>query len=190
MNMFERFSLSREMSIKDGEIILDGQRLTILPVSFVGRYLLYLKNKEDQAKRIYEIMKNGFIEYSTSLGKEYQLSYRDFLDRWVKYCDVGGWGIVKYQLVEKEDNYGFLHIKNLPLHIYLKNKGMKEPSDPIWEGLIAGALRSTFKIEIDVIEVSCICSGSDVCIFYWGPKEYLKSKFPEITSKRFGEDIK
>jgi predicted hydrocarbon binding protein len=188
MNMFEKFSLSREISMKDGEIILDQQRLTLLPVNFVGNYLIQVKDNQKQQRILYEVMKKGFIEYAMKLGKEYFLSYRDFLDRWVKYCDFGGWGIVKYQLVEKEENCGFLHIKDLPLHLYLKSKGVKEPSDPIWEGLVAGSLMTTFKGEIEVVEVKCICSGNDVCVFYWGPRKYLKNKFPEIVSKRFGGD--
>jgi|GEM_PF-4163608 hypothetical protein len=188
MNMFEKFSLSKEVSIKEGEIILDSARLSMLPISFVGNYLLKLKEDQVQARKLYKVMKQSFVVGdAVPLGKEYHLTYKDFLDRWVKYCDFGGWGIVKYQLVEKEGSYGFLHIKNLPSHLYLKNKGVKELSDPLWEGLIAGSLTSTFNVDIDVVEVNCICSGNDVCVYYWGSIEYLKKKFPEIVSKRFSD---
>jgi predicted hydrocarbon binding protein len=188
MNIFERFMLSREVLIKEGEITMDSQRVVILPVNFLGNYTLKYNNEND-AKGIYEIMKRGMIDYSVPIGKKYALAYRDYLDRWVKYCAFGGWGIVTYRVVETEGKIpnGVVEIKELPLHKYLKNKGISEASsDPLFDGLIAGSLSTTFNKNIDILEVKCICAGDSSCVYYWGSKEHLTSTFPKIASKRFG----
>lgn len=187
MNIFEKFSLSREVVMKEGEIVMDKQRMTLLPVNFIGLYSLSLKDELNEAKNLYNSMKSGVFKFSIPLGKEYLLTYKDFLDRWVKYSAFGGWGIVSYQLVDKENNYGFLKIKDMPLHMYLKSKGLKSASDVIFEGLIAGSLSSTFKADVDVIETKCVCSGNDTCVYYWGSLAYLRQKFPDMVSKRFGD---
>ena len=186
MNIFEKFSISREIIINEGEISLDKQRIVFLPVPFVGLTLIKLKNNYSEMQKIYENMKKGAIDWAIPLGKEYGLAYKDFLDRWIKYTAFGGWGITEYQLIEKDKSYGFLRIKNLSLHIYLKSKGIKEPSDVIFESLTAGSLSGSFNVNIDVIEVECICAGDEFCVFYWGPRDYLINKFPEIAKKRFG----
>jgi len=190
MNIFERFSLSREIIMREGEIILDQQKMQILPVNFIAAYQLRLKDSPGKLLELYESMKNGMIKYSKPLGKEYSFSYRNFLDRWVKYTTFGGWGIAEYKLIEETSNYGFLHIKNSPLHLNLKAKGITEPFDVFLKGIIAGALSGTFKADIDVIETKCVCAGNDVCIYYWGTKEYLQKKFPEIVSKQLTRDQK
>lgn len=190
MNIFEQFSLSREVIVKDGEIDMDDQRVVIFPVSFIGLYTLKYNNNPEKGKRFYDAMKSGMINYSVPLGKEYKLSYRDYLDRWVKYCAFGGWGVVSYQLIETEGNtpHGIVQIKGLPLHIYLKGKGVSSASsDPLFEGLIAGSLSTTFKTNVDVIETKCICAGDEVCVYHYGSEQYLLEKFPEYASKRFGD---
>lgn len=187
MNIFEEFSLSRELTIKEGEIMMDLQRIVIFPTSFIGQYVLKIKDDKQKSQLLYECMKAGMIKYSKPLGKEYALSYRDFLDRWIKYCAFGGWGLVKYQIIEEQKNYGVLTIKNMPLHLYLKNKGVHEPVDPLFDGLIAGSLSGTFNTNIEVIETKCVCSGNEECVYYWGTKEYLRERFPELISKKLGD---
>ncbi|MDE1865616.1 MAG: hypothetical protein KGH94_03200 [Candidatus Micrarchaeota archaeon] len=190
MNIVDKFMLSREVVIKEGEIKMDKQRVIILPIDFIGLYTLKFNNKQ-LAPKLYESMKSGMIDYSVPIGKEYGLSYRDYLDRWVKYCAFGGWGIVSYKLVETDGiPHGIVEIKGLPLHMYLKSKGITEASsDPLFDGLIAGSLSTTFKTNIDIIEAKCICAGDESCIYYWGNKEYLIKNFPRLAAKRFG-DIK
>ena len=186
INLFELFSVSRQVVIEEGEITLNKQPVAIFPVSFLGDYILNLKGDIREERQLYESVKKGMVEFSVSLGEEYQLTSRIFLDRWIKYCGFAGWGKVSYKIGEKE-NCGILSIAGLPLHKYLKDKGVRVPSDPLFEGFIAGSASGTFKSDIDVIETECICSGSDVCIYYWGPKEYLKEKFPDRYEKLFGE---
>lgn len=180
MNIFEKFLLSREVTMKEGEITLDRQRVLMFPVNFIASYTLKLANNEQEGKKLYEIMKKGMYDFSVPLGKEYGLSYKDFLDRWVKYNAFAGWGIVEYRVVNPEAARGFLTYKNLTLHMYLKSKGVKKHSDRLLEGIIAGALSSTFKVDIDVVETQCVCSGSDLCVFHWGPRSYLEEEFPEL----------
>lgn len=188
MNIFDQFMLSREVVIREGEITMDDQRVIILPVSFIGLYTIK-SNTDERAKRLYEVMKRGMIDYSVPIGKEYGLAYKDYLDRWIKYCAFGGWGIVSYKLVETgSDPYGVVEIKGLPLHMYMKKKGVSEASsDPLFDGLIAGSLSTTFKKDIDVIEVKCVCAGDDSCVYHWGSKDYLIKSFPEIAAKRVGD---
>lgn len=186
MNIFEEFSVAREVELKEGKMTVDKQRTIFLPTNFMGMYSLNIKDNSKQPMELYESIKNGMINTSKVVGKEYMLSYKDFLDRWVKYCAFGGWGMVNYQLIEKE-GIGLLNIKNLPMHMYLKNREIGEFPNVIFEGIIAGSLSGTFNLDIDVIEVKCICSGNDMCVYYWGPRKYLIEKFPEITSKRFGD---
>ena len=188
MNVFEEFMTLREVVIDKGKITMDRQRIILLPVNFLGRYSIKLAQNPEIARKLYDAMKKGMIEYSQPLGKEYALTYRDFLDRWVKYCAFGGWGLVEYELVENEKNFGYLRVRNLPLHLYLKQMGVKEPSDVIFEGLIAGSASGTFRTDIDVIEVKCVCSGDTECIYYWGSRDYLREKFPEMSEKRFGSE--
>lgn len=187
MNIFEKFSLSREVIMKEGEIKMDDQRMTLLPINFVGIYSLTLKNDPHKARNFYNCMKKGMANFSIPLGKEFHLTYKGFMERWAKYAAFGGWGVVEYELIDNEKNYGFLKVKGLPLHVYLKNKGLRSASDVIFEGLIAGSLSSTFKADLDVIETECICSGKDACVYYWGSKEYLTKKFPDIASQKFGD---
>lgn len=189
MNIFEQFSLSREVIMKEGEIVMDQQRVIVLPVSFIGLHTLKYHRDLEKGKKLYDLMKKGMIDYSVPLGKEYKLSYKDYLDRWVKYCAFGGWGLVTYQLIEKEgESHGIVEIKGLPLHMYLKSKGVTEASsDPLFEGLIAGSLSTTFKKDIDVIEAKCICADNPSCVYYWGSKEHLSKLFPELAAKKFGE---
>lgn len=189
MNLFERFSLSKEIKIKEGEITLDTQRVIILPISFMGQLSIKLKEDGERRIRLYDSIKNGMPAFAMPIGKEYQLTYNSFLDRWVKYTAFAGWGIAEYQVIEKEKGWGFLHIKGSPLHLYLKRKGIKEPIDVIVGGLIAGSLTSTFKSNIDVIETGCVCNGEEFCTYYWGSREYLEKKFPKIVSRWLG-DIK
>lgn len=186
MNVFEKFSLSREIAMREGEIVLDQQRILMFPVEFLGTYAFNLRDKPEQAYKLYEAMKKGQIAFSIAIGKAYLLDYKTFLDRWIKYCEFAGWGIVTYQLIENDGKYGFLQIKNLPMHQYLKAKGVTEPFDVLFEGLIAGSASGTFKANLDVVETQCVCSGNDVCVYYWGTKDQLLEKFPNISSKRFG----
>ncbi|MDE1823187.1 MAG: 4-vinyl reductase [Candidatus Micrarchaeota archaeon] len=183
MNIFERFLLSREVTVREGEITLDQQRVIMLPVNFIASYTLKLANDKAEGRKLYEAMKKGMFAFSIPLGKAYGLSYKDFLDRWIKYNAFAGWGIVEYQLIETDTTRGFLTYKNLTLHLYLKGKGITEHSDRLLEGIIAGALSSTFKVDIDAVETKCVCSGNDVCVFYWGPRSYLRKEFPELISK-------
>ncbi len=187
MNIFEKFSLSREVIFKEGEITLDKQRVMMIPLNFIMDYSLKIKNNPREARKFYDTIKNGMMTFSMPLGKEYGLSYRDFLDRWVKYTAFAGWGIVKYEAIDTDTNTGFLTIKDFSLDLYLKGRGVKEPSDRLMEAMIAGSLSATFKTDIDVIEAKCICSGNDVCVYHWGPRSYLAKKFPDIVSKRFGD---
>ncbi len=187
MNIFEKFSLAKEVNIEPGKITMDKQRIVILPVNFVGMLSIDINNTPRKARELYGCMKKGMAEFSRPLGKEYMLTPKDFLDRWVKYCAFGGWGLVKYQLLDENGKRGFMNIKDLPMHDYLKNKGIKEPSDFIFEGLIAGSASGTFNMDIDVIETKCICSGNDVCVYYWGSKKELFENFPELAAKRFGD---
>lgn len=189
MNIFEKFSLSKEVIIENGEISVDKQRIVFLPVPVLGLYLTKLKNNSGEMRKLYETMKKGATDWSIPLGKEYALSYTDYLDRWLKYTAFGGWGITEYQLVEKDKKHGFLRVRNLSLHKYLKEKGITELCDVIFEGLAAGSISGSLAEDLDVIEVQCICAGSDFCVFYWGSKEYLLENFPEAASKKFG-DIK
>lgn len=187
MNVFDKFLLSREVVIKEGKITMDNQRIIIFPVNFIGLYSMRLKDSPEKSRELYECMKRGMTEFSKPVGKEYLLTSKDFLDRWVKYCAFGGWGIVEYRLLENDGRTGYLHIRNMPMHMYLKKKGVKEPSDALFEGLIAGSASGTFRMDIDVLETKCICSGNDVCVYDWGKREYLMEKFPEIAAKRFGD---
>lgn len=180
------FSVSRQVIIEEGEITLNKQPVAIFPVNFLGEYVLKLKGNAKEERRLYESVKKGMIEFSVSLGEEYQLTSRIFLDRWIKYCGFAGWGKVSYKVVE-EENCGILYIDNLPLHRYLRDRGAKEPSDPLFEGFIAGSASGTFKVDIDVVETECICSGGSRCVYYWGPKEYLKEKFPGLSGRFLGE---
>lgn len=184
--MFELFSVSRQVIIEEGEITINKQPVAIFPINFLGSYILNLKGNIKEEKRLYESVKKGMVEFSVSLGEEYQLTSRIFLDRWIKYCGFAGWGIVSYKVIEDED-CGVLYIKDLPLHKYLMANGVKEPSDPLFEGFIAGSASGTFKVDIDVIETECICSGSDKCVYHWGPKTYLKEKFPDLSKRLFEE---
>ncbi len=184
MNIFEKFLISKEVSIKDGELKVDQQRIMFLPANFWSLYSLNFKNNFQETAKIYKSVKEGLSGFSMPLGKKYGLSVKDFLDRWVKYCAFGGLGIVEYKLIEND--YGFLSIKDLSSHIYLKKIGIKEPLDIMWEGIIAGSLSNTFNKDVHVIESKCICNGSDMCIFNWGSKEYLMTKFSDLVYKRFG----
>lgn len=184
--MFELFSISRQVIIEDGEITINRQPVAIFPINFLGAYILSLKEDQKEQRRLYKSVKTGMVKFSVSLGKEYQLTTRIFLDRWIKYCGFAGWGIVSYKVVE-EENCGVLYVNNLPLHKYLRDNGVKELSDPLFEGFIAGSASGTFKADIDVIETECICSGNDKCVYYWGPKAYLKEKFPDLSKKLFDE---
>lgn len=184
MNLFDKFSISREVIIKEGEIILDEQKMQMLPVNFISMYQLKLKDAPDKMIRLYQTMKEGMVKYSGPLGKAYALSYKDFLDRWIKYTTFGGWGIAEYKLIEEDKNYGVVSIKNSPLHLDLKARGVKEQFDVFLRGIIAGALSGTFRADIDVVETKCVCAGNDECVYYWGSKEYLKSKFPDYAQKQ------
>lgn len=183
MNIFEQFSIAREVEIVEGQTTLDKQRILMFPVDFISLYLLKINKNVEQSKMLYNHVKSGMIEYSKPLGKDYGLTYRDFLDRWVKYSAFGGWGLVEYKLVDKDNGYGYLIVKNLPMHNYLKNNHVASPNDVIYEALVAGSLSGTFDKDIDVIETECICSGSEACVFYWGSAEYLKDKFHDIAIK-------
>ncbi len=102
MNVFLKFSLAREVEMKEGRVMVDKPRTIFLPTNFMGLYSLKVKGDQGDLRTLYESIKNGMRKTTRSVGKEYMLSYRDFLDRWVKYCAFGGWGIVSYQLIEKE----------------------------------------------------------------------------------------
>ncbi len=187
MNIFEKLSISREIIINEGEIALDKQRIVFLPVPFIGLLLIKLKQNISQKQKIYKTMKSGAAEWAVPLGKQYGLAYKDFLDRWIKYTAFGGWGLTEYQLIEEDKGRGFLRIKDLSLHKYLKKKGINEPSDFIFESITAGSLSGSFNLDIDVLEVKCICAGDDFCVFYWGPRSYLIQKFPKLALDRFGD---
>ncbi len=190
MNVFEQLSIAKEIKISTGKIVLDQQRIILFPINFISLYLLKIRDNPEQSRELYKLVKAGMARWAIPLGKDYALTYKDFLDRWVKYTAFGGWGITKYLLIDKDNNYGYLDIRNLSMHNYLKIKGIKEiPGDIIFEALVAGSISSTFKVDLDVIETECVCEGSKRCVFYWGPIKYLKNKFPDIISKRFG-DIK
>jgi len=186
INLFELFSVSRQVIISEGEITINKQPAAIFPINAMGAYILNLKQDRKKERRLYESVKKGMVEFSVSLGEEYQLTSKIFLDRWIKYCGFAGWGIVSYKVIE-EENCGILYIKDLPLHNYLRDNGVKEPSDPLFEGFIAGSASGTFRADIDVIETECVCSGSDKCVYYWGPKAYLKERFPDMAKKLFGD---
>ncbi|MDE1851358.1 MAG: 4-vinyl reductase [Candidatus Micrarchaeota archaeon] len=180
MNIFERLLLSREVTLREGEITLDNQRVLMFPVNFIASYTLKLANNEAEGRKLYEIMKKGMYDFSIPIGKEYGLSYKDFLDRWIKYNAFAGWGMVEYKVIDADAAHGFLTYKNLTLHLYLKSKDVRKHSDRLLEGIIAGALSSTFKVDIDAVETQCVCSGNDVCVFHWGPKDYLRKEFPGL----------
>lgn len=186
MNIFEKFSMSREVTIKEGEITLDKQRMMILPVNFVAKYSLKQRSNAKTNAAFYNAIKKGMIEFSKPLGVEYSLSYKDFLDRWVKYTAFAGWGNVEYKVIDPNAMRGLLNIRNFPLHLHLKEMGVKESSDPLMEAMIAGSLSGTFRTDIDVVETKCICSGNDACVYYWGPREALEKEFPDIVSKHIG----
>ncbi|MGI0100200.1 MAG: hypothetical protein ACREBH_00530 [Candidatus Micrarchaeaceae archaeon] len=183
MNVFDEFALFKEVTLQDGVITLDQQRVLMFPVGFIASYTNRLSKDSVQARRLYDVMKNGMFDFSIPLGKAYSLSYKDFLDRWKKYNAFAGWGIVEYKIIEVDQGYGMLTYKNLSPHLYLKSKGVKEHADPLLEGIIAGALSSTFKIDLDALETKCVCAGNDVCVFYWGKKSYLNKKFPDLMAK-------
>lgn len=185
MNIFDKFMISREVTLEDGKITLDRQRVMVLPISFMGLLSIRIKDHPEQVRNLYRFIKSGMPVFAMPIGKEYQLAYNSFLDRWVKYTAFAGWGTTEYQLVEK--GFGFLHIKNSPLHMYLKSKGIKEPIDVIEGALIAGSLSSTFNVDVDVVETECVCSGYDHCTYYWGSKAYLREKFPAIALRQFGD---
>lgn len=190
MNIFEEFMTLREVDISPGAITMDKQRVIILPINFIGKYTLKY-HVEGRDKELYYAMKKGMINYGVPIGKTYGLTYKEYLDRWVKYCAFGGWGKVSYTAIETSDMpRGIVEIKDLPLHIYLKNNGVSETSsDPLFDGLIAGSASTAFNKDIDVLETKCICAGDKSCIYYWGSKDYIIKLFPDLSKKRFSDNI-
>lgn len=186
MNVFEQLSLFKEVSITEGRITLDKQRVALFPTNFIASYLIGLKDNSGESQKLYNSMKEGMRQFSVSLGKEYGLTSTDFLSRWVKYCTFTGWGIAEYKLLDENGRSGFLHVKGSPLHIELRRRGIKGPIDSLFEGLLAGSASGSFNTDIDVVETRCLCSGSDVCVYNWGSKKELDEKFPNIRPRGWG----
>ena len=178
MSFFEKLILSKQLSFNVGEIDMLGQRLVIMPSDALASYIKKINNVPNAVSNLYYIAKNATIQLGKDIGKKYAFSFGDYSTWFVEMAKLDGWGMVKWEELDKENYNGIVSIEDSPIGTYLKGK-VEKPCDHVIRGLIAGGASSSFKADVDVIETKCLAQDQK-CIFEINSSKKLSLKYPEL----------
>ena len=172
--------LSKQISFNEGKISLLGQRFVILPADSLIYYVLKINKDVKFISKLYNSAKQTVAKgFGVDVGRNYSFSFGDYTNWFVEIAKFGGWGIIKWEELEKESHKGVISIENSPIGVSLKGK-VNSPCDHIIRGFIAGGASSAFKSDVDVIETECIATGSTKCILVIDSNENLKLKYKKL----------
>ena len=169
MNIFEKLMLAKKMSFDDGAIYLLGNRVTIIQSDFFVEYSMRANNSSDKINELYEVAKITFRDsIAKSIGKAYSFTFNDFFKWMTDIAMLAGWGIVKWQMIDKNKKIGVITIEKSAVGGNLKGK-VTSPVDHVIRGFIAGGASASFNIDMDAIEEECIALNASVCKFVFKP---------------------
>jgi len=188
-SFIKKLLFARELTFKEGEIILLGERVSIISVPVIA-YLSALINEDPKlVVKLYELSKESTTKgFARPIKEKYKLHGVKMIDLLKNLSDAIGWGriiSISYKDLKAHELVG--HVVNAPVGCNLKNQ--KKPVDHIYRGMIAACASIAFDDNIDVIETKCVACGSKYCEFVFKRhEEFLKEKDsnPLVKEQLFG----
>jgi predicted hydrocarbon binding protein len=165
VDIFEKLMLARQLSFKEGEIDLLGQRLVMLPSIVFSDYTMAINDSPDKVAEFYKSVKSSSkANFAVSVGKSYGFNFQNYFDWMTKIVILSGWGIWKWDFLDEEKKSGKISVTNSPVAENLKGK-VKCPVDHIIRGFMAGGASASLKTDVDVVEEECVALGAPQCKF-------------------------
>lgn len=175
MSIFDEIAVMRQLTFKDGDIELMGNRVVIIHANFLYDYCLKINDSPEKVHELYETSKSSFrVGIAESIGKAYGFSFHDFFKWMTKIAMLAGWGTLKYELLDEEKKIARITVDNSPVAEHLKEK-VNNPVDHFIRGFIAGAATAAFKTDVDAIEEECMALGAERCKFLFKPANTFES---------------
>ncbi len=184
---FAKYLATGNVKFEEGHISFIGQRMIFLPaISLIGFQKLLIKKfgEKEGSNLIYEVFKNGAIEFADRMKKEWNVT-DDMLiaKRMEETANASGWGIIRIKDFDRKNSKCLAEIENSP---FIKDFDFKYACNPI-RGLMAGTLTGIFKKEIDGVEKVCgAFTNKNKCLMIFQSKEEWK----KIESKELKESAK
>ncbi len=175
---FDKMILTRRLRFSDGRIELFDERFAI-GGAFISTHIEEINNDPEAVAKIYRCSRDSFFLFFKEIGTKYKFSRSDYLNWSLDIYNFCGWGMVKYEMVDKENRKLAASILDSPTGIFMKGRtGIA--SDHIARGMIAGGTKAAFNMEIECVETECIAANGKKCMFMAAPAEELKSRYAKL----------
>ncbi len=183
-SIFDQLTLLRQLSFKDGDIRLMGNRVVIIHANFFYDYCMQINDSPEKVSELYSSAKSSFkVGIAESIGKNYGFSFNDFFNWMTKIAILAGWGNIKWEGLEEGDGIGKISVENSPIAEHLKGK-VKSPVDHLIRGFIAGGASASLQKDIDALEEECVATGAPHCSFTFRPAGQFKISYE--TKRQLG----
>ena len=182
VGFFEKMMLTKKLRFLDGRIELFGERFAIVG-EFISTHIMEISDEPKAIANIYRCSKESFFHFFKNVGSEYEFAETDYLKWGLDIYKFSGWGVVEYEMVDKEGKKLVVSVSDSPTGIFMKGK-TNLACDHIIRGMLAGGSKAAFNSEIECLETKCIAIGDKICQFVVGPADELKSKHAALYNRQ------
>ena len=187
VGFFERMMITRQLRFSDGRIELFNRRFAISG-EFISTHIGEINDDPEAVAKIYKSSKEASFLFFMEVGSKYKFSVNDFINWELDVNKFCGWGIIKYEKIDKEEKIIAASVQDSPTGLFLKGKtGLA--CDHITRGLIAGGAKAAFNEDMECLEIECVAKGDQRCLFLATHSGELKSRYKEIYERQVGKII-
>ena len=187
IDFFERMMITRQLKFSDGRIELFSRRFAISG-EFISNHISEINSIPEAVAKIYRNSKDSSFLFFMEVGSKYKFSFNDFINWELDVNKFCGWGVMKYERIDKDEKIIVVSVLDSPTGIFMKGKTALA-CDHIIRGFIAGGAKAAFNDEIECLEIECIAKGDLRCLFIAAKSEELKLKYPRIYELQLGKFI-
>lgn len=181
-SFFEKMMLTKRLKFLDGRIELFSERFAIAG-EFISTHVMEINEEPEAVAKIYRCSKESFFLFFKDIGSRYGFSETDYLSWGLDIYKFCGWGVVKYEMVDKENKKLAASISDSPTGLFMKDK-TELACDHMIRGMIAGGAKAAFNTEIECLEIECIAINGKICKFVAGSPEELRLKHAEFYGRQ------
>ena len=187
VGFFERMMITKQLKFSDGRIELFDRRFAISG-EFISNHIGEINSIPEAVAKIYRSSKDASCLFFIEVGSKYKFSFNDFINWELDVNKFCGWGVMKYEKIDKDEKIIVVSVLDSPTGIFMKGKTALA-CDHITRGFIAGGAKAAFNDEIECLEIECIAKGDLRCLFVAARSDELKLKYQKIYERQVGNTI-
>lgn len=189
---FKKFLFAKELQFNEGEIMLLGNRVVMVPASTL-KVMSEQTIKDPQfGVQLYEENKKALRDgWCKEVKKKYKLTGIKLVEWTINVGKIAGWGVTTLDNCDMDKKMGIGHNLNSPIALLFKSNPSPVPIDHIYRGMVAGAWSAAFEDDVDAVEKECIATGAPQCTYIIKRREeFMKEKDkPLVRRQLLGENV-